>query len=153
MREIKFRLIKDNKIVGYEKHEVTGNVGFRIYHSLKDEGKGNYDYEWFSIIYHPTKYIDHDHKEQYINKKDKNGVKIFEGDDIRILYTDWPSQTDYSITLEEYKKSISQIGKVVFHNCSYEIEFTFGDQVNYGFIHPGQHGEIEIIGTIHEDCK
>ena len=87
---------------------------------------------------------------QYTGLKDKNGKEIYEGDKVRILYSDWISQSDYTITLEQHKQNISSYGVVVFRNCGFEIEFVSGDYVDYGFIQSGPHGEIEIIGNINE---
>ena len=56
--------------------------------------------------------------------EDKNRKLIYEGDIIRILYTDWASQSrDDERTLDQYKKDISSIGKVCFIGCSWEIVF------------------------------
>ena len=62
MREIKFRLVRDGKIVGYETHT---------------QNKGNFK----SSIFHAV--INDCYKEQYTGLKDKNGKngkEIYEGD-------------------------------------------------------------------------
>jgi len=80
--------------------------------------------------------------------KDKNGKKIFEGDVCRVLYTDWASQTDYSISLEEYLISISNIGYIVWNAPKYEIKFNKG---GFNNLDVGTNGCKEVIGNIYEN--
>ena len=86
---------------------------------------------------------------QYTGLNDKNGKEIYEGDVVLILYTDWPSNSSPNVSLEDYKKSISNIGKVVFESCAFSIQFNKDGYCNS--IHAGTHGQIEVIGNIYEN--
>jgi len=97
---------------------------------------------------------------QFTGLKDKNGKEIYESDIVRILYTDWPSQPPkedgtYEFSLEYYKKSISNIGTVVWDsdNASFSVMLyskKYGDYQNSRII-PGDHGEIEVIGDFYNN--
>ena len=77
MRELKFRLIREGKVVGYEKWypgqgkptDVTSAEPCWLY--SKD---GEY--------WNPT-YIRHDSKDQFTGLKDRNDMELFEGDVIK----------------------------------------------------------------------
>ena len=89
---------------------------------------------------------------QFTGLLDKNGKEIFSGDVVRILYTDWPSNTNQNISWDEYKKSISRYGEVIFSNDFGFAEFSLiNESLEWtGRIAPGRHGEIEVIGNIWE---
>ena len=89
---------------------------------------------------------------QWTGLKDQNGIEIYEGDIVRILYTDWPSNpAPNNEGLDEYKKSISQYGEVIFSNMFGGAEYELANQDWRGSISPGRHGEIEVIGNIHQN--
>lgn len=75
MREIKFRLLMNGEIVGYEWHRLSSAHGMiDIFHMI------NIESGWYNVLHDPSRYIDHDDKEQFTGKGDKNDVEIYERD-------------------------------------------------------------------------
>jgi hypothetical protein len=75
MKEIKFKLMKDGKVVGYEKHcNCVGKIA--IFHSINNDDISS-DYEWFNIVHFPKQFISHDEKHISTKKFDFVGVEVF----------------------------------------------------------------------------
>ena len=122
-REIKFRVYdKDFKRMSYlnSSHDFIcfDEKGNGYYHNMQT-GLG----EWFSDLM------------QYTGLKDKNGVEIYEGDIVRIVYD-----------------NIEHIYQIIFDEEELDFKATNGKK-NYGgnFQYLGCCEEIEVIGNIYEN--
>ncbi len=130
-RIIKFRLILEDKIVGYEEHDLAYHNGKKqiiVMHSSDNE-------EWWNTIHDSTKWIQHDDKEEFIGLKDKNNKEIYKGDivkNIKDIFPDLKGET---------------IFKVIYQGCSFVSEYKTGTF----FMSTGKY--YEIIGNIYKEKK
>jgi uncharacterized phage protein (TIGR01671 family) len=89
---------------------------------------------------------------QFTGLLDKNGKEIYEGDIVRILYTDWLSKPDTdSRTIEQYLKDIAKVREIIWYEGRWLTAIKKDGEYYYGSIGVAPHGYIEVIGNIHEN--
>lgn len=148
MREIKFRAWDDKyKVMLCTGFNIVGEVTlFNGVEIMLDEQSKKHNDKTPSLLRLNDLVIS-----QFIGVKDTKGNEVYEDDICRILYTDWPSNTDPDIPLEDFLISISHVGRVVYEAPAFGIvlknryDEEFVSHFNYG-----NHGRLEVIGNIYE---
>lgn len=87
---------------------------------------------------------------QYTGLKDRNNKEIYEGDIVRILYSDWVSQnSDDTRTINQYLKDIASIKIVVWDYNGFYVANKIGGYAET--MEVGKYGYLEVIGNIFEN--
>jgi len=139
---------------GIDNMKMTGQIKFRAYQDnqmLISPIHSNYGLQrFFGLLYEDAKIM------QFTGLKDKNSKEIYEGDIVRILYTDWASKSQSDErTLEQYLIDIASIGVIEFNEDRFSVK-TKSKKYNdfdYSSIFAGRHGYIEVIGNIYQDAR
>ncbi len=85
---------------------------------------------------------------QFTGKYDRKHMEIFEGDIVKILYSDWPSCTGCHETLSAHMNALAETKVVVWSENGFYVSHAIG-----GFsesMELGEHGNIEVIGNVFE---
>ena len=131
MREIKFRLIKDRKIVGYERHiQIDGIISIMHTPSLA--------HAWKFIYPDYKHWISHDSKEQFTGLRDKNGKgrEVWKGD----RYRGVESGTVFTVAFQEGAFILTK-----------EVDYT-PRPIKHCDLHYAIYNlDIEYLGNIHEN--
>jgi uncharacterized phage protein (TIGR01671 family) len=152
MRDLKFRAFIDNEMV-YLPFSALQYFDFEGSYAMSFVVDGYAGFWGHEMYERATKeYCTNAPIMQYTSLKDKNGKDIYEGDICRILYTDWPSNTDPHVSIDDYKKTISHYGQIIYEAPSFGIALKdrYGE-MSFHLMMPGTHGEIEVIGNIYQN--
>lgn len=84
---------------------------------------------------------------EYTGRLDKYHARIYEGQVVRVLYTDWMSKpADDPRSLDEYLLSLTKLGVVTWDGAGWAI--LIGDEL--WPIDPGTHGYIIALGMAYD---
>jgi uncharacterized phage protein (TIGR01671 family) len=86
---------------------------------------------------------------QFTGLLDRQGNEIFEGDIVKILYTDWPSCSSCHKSPQEHMNAIALTRVVIWSKQGFYVSHKVDGWAES--MEPGAHGFIEIIGNIYSN--
>ena len=162
MREIKFRVWDKNlesmctepgyiQIDGYGNYSMFDDVNGE----WQESGQNGADLVLmqFTGLKDSTKWEDatENPREGY-TRETWGGVEIYEGDIVKVLFTDWASKEDSDTrTLEQYLDDKSELYVIGFHNGYFSMYYNGNEDAWYYIRGYNPHGFIKKIGNIYEN--
>jgi len=156
VREIKFRLIRFGRVIGYEFHyhgsippgislHIEDTEQHGIYHSRTEVGQ-------FHSILAPGKYIRHDSKDQYTGLKDRGGAEIYEGGIVRVMESDFEDSEAWADDDLRWRK-VPEKTKVVdvVTMARFPLYWLEHEEFGYEGEELSSPADCEVIGNIHEN--
>lgn len=149
MREIKFRMWDKETEAMYlqEQFAIAGN-GLIVF--AFDDTRLEKNTNGFSGYEHVRrKNSEKVELMQFTGLFDRNGKEVYEGDVVKILYTDWISCSGCHESPKEHMNAIAKVKVVIWSVNGFYVSREVGGYAESMI--PGRYGFIEVIGNIYQN--